>query len=712
MTNHVGSIASKFNIAERFVEATISLLDEGATVPFISRYRKERTGALDEVAVRNIEVELQRLRELDKRREFIVKAIEDAGAMTPDIRKRIDAATDSASLEDIYLPFKPKRRTRAQIAREQGLEPLARMIMSGNCHNIHAAAQRFVGKDKAADCDAAIAGASDIIAEWVSESQGARNKLRNRFNREGEISSSVVKGHETEANNVYRNYIDFCRDIRRCPSHQYLALRRAEREGVLKVDLNIDDAEAIDGIASSFVKGSMDSDTYSVVKSAVTDGYKRLLKPSIENEISASLKERADAEAIRLFADNLRQLLLAPPVRGKNVIAIDPGYRTGCKVAVIDDRSNLVDDYVIYPTPPKSDTDGAAKLLNRLIRQYNIKAIALGNATASRETEDFLRKSGIADNVDLYIVSESGASIYSASDIAREEFPNKDVTVRGAVSIGRRLIDPLAELVKIDPKSIGVGQYQHDVDQTALKASLDFTVMSCVNLVGVNVNTASRQLLSYISGIGPQLAGNIIEYRKENGAFRHRRDLLKVKRMGAKAYEQAAGFLRVPDGDCPLDNTNIHPESYPIVERMAKDLKVTTDKLIGNATLIDSIRPETYTTATVGLETINDIIAELHKPGRDPRCEAEAAIFDPNIKTIEDLQPGMVLDGIVNNITAFGAFVDIGVKESGLVHISQLADHRVASVNDVVSINQKVRVKVIDIDLDRHRISLSMKGVK
>jgi uncharacterized protein len=584
--------------------------------------------------------------------------------------------------------------------------------MSGNCSDISATAHKFVGKGKADNVDAAISGASDIIAEWVSENIGTRNNIRNRYNRYGHISSSVVKGKEVEADNTYRNYIKFDRDLRHCSSHQYLALKRAEREGILKVSLDIDSDEAIHAISSRFIRHGATKEVSSIISDAVADSYKRLLRPSIENEISAQLKERADKEAISLFADNLRQLLLAPPVRGKNVLAIDPGFRTGCKVAVIDAQSTLLTDDVIYPTPPKNDIVGATRKVEGLINRYNIQAIALGNATASRETEDWLRSSGIANRVSLYIVSESGASIYSASDIAREEFPDKDVTVRGAVSIGRRLIDPLAELVKIDPKSIGVGQYQHDVDQTELKSSLDYTVMSCVNAVGINVNTASRQLLSYISGIGPQLATNIIDYRTANGAFKHRSDLLNVKRMGSKAYEQAAGFLRVPDGDNPLDNTNIHPESYHIVMQMAKDLGVDCSTIIGNKDLIDKIDKRKYTSEKAGAETIDDIIAELLKPGRDPRCEVEAPIFNSEIKSIEDLSVGMILDGIVNNITAFGAFVDIGIKESGLIHISQLSDKRVNSVSDVLSLNRKVTVRVIDVDLARHRVSLSMKGLK
>lgn len=711
MTDYSNNISEILNIPVSSVNATILLLDDGATVPFISRYRKERTGSLDEVAVRRIEVELERLRELDKRRQFIIEAIRESGALTTDLEKKIIEAKDSATLEDIYLPYKPKRRTRAQVARELGLEPLAKIIMSGNCHDVKGAAHKFIGKGKAENVDVAISGASDIIAEWVSENIGVRNNIRNRYNRFGHISSSVIKGKELEADTTYRNYISFDRDLKHCSSHQYLALRRAEREGVLKLSFNIDDEDAIHSIKSRFAKNNTTKEVTSIIENAVSDSYKRLLRPSIENEISAQLKERADKEAISLFADNLRQLLLAPPVRGKNVLAIDPGFRTGCKLAVIDAQSTLLTDDVIYPTPPKNDIIGATKKIEELIRKYNIQAIALGNATASRETEDFLRNSGFAEKASLYIVSESGASIYSASEIAREEFPDKDVTVRGAVSIGRRLIDPLAELVKIDPKSIGVGQYQHDVDQSALKSSLDYTVMSCVNAVGINVNTASRQLLSYISGVGPQLASNIVEYRTNNGAFKNRDDLLKVKRMGAKAFEQAAGFLRVPDGDNPLDNTNIHPESYYIVLQMAKDLGTDCSTMIGNKDLINKIDKRKYTSISVGTETIEDIISELLKPGRDPRCEADMPIFSSEIKSIEDLSVGMTLQGVVNNITAFGAFVNIGIKESGLIHISELCEKRVNSVSDILSLNNKVTVRVIGVDLARHRVALSMKGL-
>lgn len=711
MTDYSNIISEILNIPVSSVNATILLLDDGATVPFISRYRKERTGSLDEVAVRRIEVELERLRELDKRRQFIIEAIRESGALTTDLEKKIIEAKDSATLEDIYLPYKPKRRTRAQVARELGLEPLAKIIMSGNCHDVKGAAHKFIGKGKAENVDVAISGASDIIAEWVSENIGVRNNIRSRYNRFGHISSSVIKGKELEADTTYRNYISFDRDLKHCSSHQYLALRRAEREGVLKLSFNIDNEDAIHSIKSRFAKNNTTKEVTSILENAVSDSYKRLLRPSIENEISAQLKERADKEAISLFADNLRQLLLAPPVRGKNVLAIDPGFRTGCKLAVIDAQSTLLTDDVIYPTPPKNDIIGATKKIEELIRKYNIQAIALGNATASRETEDFLRNSGFAENISLYIVSESGASIYSASEIAREEFPDKDVTVRGAVSIGRRLIDPLAELVKIDPKSIGVGQYQHDVDQSALKSSLDYTVMSCVNAVGINVNTASRQLLSYISGVGPQLASNIIEYRTNNGAFKNRGDLLKVKRMGAKAFEQAAGFLRVPDGDNPLDNTNIHPESYYIVLQMAKDLGTDCSTMIGNKDLINKIDKRKYTSISVGTETIEDIISELLKPGRDPRCEADMPIFSSEIKSIEDLSVGMTLQGVVNNITAFGAFVNIGIKESGLIHISELSEKRVNSVSDILSLNNKVTVRVIGVDLARHRVALSMKGL-
>lgn len=707
MINIPSEIASRLDLNVRNVEATISLLDEGASIPFISRYRKECTGSLNEVQIRDIEVLYNQFKELEKRKAYILQTIEAAGALSDDLKEKIENCTESADLEDLYLPYKPKRRTRASVARENGLEPLARMIMAQNSRDINATASRFIN-DKVESASDAIAGASDIIAEWVNEHHRARHGVRSRMTNRATISARIPSGKEQEAAK-YRNYDDFSSSVRRCSSHQYLALRRAEREGLLKVSVGIDDQEALKFIGGLVVRKDSSPDCSAIIYDAVKDSYKRLMLPSIVNEMSAVWKKQADDEAIRLFADNLRQLLMSPPLGRKRVMGIDPGFRTGCKVVCLDEQGNLLHNDVIYP---QRERVTSARKISNLVEAYKIDAIALGNGTASRETEQFLKVVHFPRQVQVIVVNESGASIYSASDIARREFPDKDVTVRGAVSIGRRLIDPLAELVKIDPKSIGVGQYQHDVDQGALKDSLDYTVMSCVNLVGVNVNTASAELLSYISGIGPVLAGNIVEYRAANGDFRSRRDLLKVPRMGEKAFQQCAGFLRIPDGDNPLDNTSVHPESYGIVKMMAADIGVDVADLISNAGLIDKIRVERYVTDSVGLPTLNDVIDELRHPGRDPRSEIEVWEFDPSISDIEDVKPGMVLNGIVNNITAFGAFVDIGVHESGLVHISQLADRRVANVGDVVRLNQHVRVRVLDVDLDRRRISLSMKGVE
>ncbi len=707
MINIPNEIASRLDLNVRNVEATISLLDEGASIPFISRYRKECTGSLNEVQIRDIEVLYNQFKELEKRKAYILQTIEAAGALSDELKEKIENSTESADLEDLYLPFKPKRRTRASVARENGLEPLAKMIMAQNSRDIKAAAAKFVN-DKVASASDAIAGASDIIAEWVNEHQRARHGVRSRMTHRATISARIPSGKEQQAAK-YRNYDDYSSSVRRCSSHQYLALRRAEREGLLKVSVGIDDQEALQFIGSLLVRKDTNDDCASIISDAVKDSYKRLMLPSIVNEMSAVWKKQADDEAIRLFADNLRQLLMSPPLGRKRVMGVDPGFRTGCKVVCLDEQGNLLHNDVIYP---QRERVSSARKISNLVEAYKIDAIALGNGTASRETEQFLKVVHFPRQVQVIVVNESGASIYSASEVARREFPDKDVTVRGAVSIGRRLIDPLAELVKIDPKSIGVGQYQHDVDQGALKDSLDYTVMSCVNLVGVNVNTASAELLSYISGIGPVLAGNIVDYRVANGDFRSRRDLLKVPRMGDKAFQQCAGFLRIPDGDNPLDNTSVHPESYAIVRKMAVDMGVDVADLISNAVLIDKIQPERYVTDSVGLPTLNDVIAELRHPGRDPRSEIEVWEFDSSISNIEDVKPGMVLNGIVNNITAFGAFVDIGVHESGLVHISQLADRRVANVADVVRLNQHVRVRVLDVDLDRRRISLSMKGIE
>lgn len=704
----VKTIASDLGIASHQVEATLSLLDDGATVPFISRYRKERTGGLNEVQIHHISLLADELRELAKRKEYICEVISSTGAMTDELRTRIDNA-DARTLEDIYLPYKPKRRTRATLARERGLEPLARIIMSGNAANIVPIAKKYINDD-VPDADTAIAGASDIIAECVSENIRAREIVRSRFRKNAEIKSTLVKGKEDDARN-YRNYYDFTCRLSRIPSHNYLAIRRAEREGLLKVTLSAPDNEIIDALCNMFVRSKMSQQIAEIVSNAVTDAYKRLIRSSIETELAADTKLRADTEAIEMFSGNARQLLLAPPLHHKRILAVDPGYRTGCKIACLDAQGNLLHHGVIYPTPPQCDILGTTRTIQSLVSRYNIDAIALGNGTASRDTENVLRAIAYPRPIEIFIVSENGASVYSASEVAREEFPDYDVTVRGAVSIGRRLIDPLAELVKIDPKSIGVGQYQHDVNQSALHDSLDFTVTSCVNSVGVNVNTASRQLLSYVAGIGPQLAANIVNYRAEHGDFSEKSQVLKVPRMGAKAFAQAAGFLRIPDGKSKLENTGVHPESYHIVRRMAKDLGITIDQLIGDANLIRSIDISRYIDQNAGEETLNDIIAELLKPGHDPRTSANNAVFDPDIKSLEDIKVGMILEGIVNNITAFGAFIDVGIHESGLVHISKMSDRRISSPSQIVKINQIVRVRVIDVDLDRNRLSLSMKDV-
>lgn len=698
-------VAANLNLPANKVRTTVALLASGATVPFISRYRKEVTGGLDEVAIRDIEVELQRLTALDERRLTIIGTIEQQGRMTDELRRALEEAATPTALEDLYLPYRPRRRTRATVARERGLEPLAKMIMAGA--DPHAVASRFI-RGEVASPDEALAGASDIIAEWAAESPRLRSALRSRYRREAAFTASIVPGKESEADK-YRTYAHFRAPYRSIASHQYLALRRGETEGILKVAVSLDDARAVDDLTARFMPKATSAAGRSLIADAVADSYRRLLRPSIDNEMAAEAKAKADTAAIALFSGNLRQLLMAPPLRAKRVIAIDPGFRTGCKVVALNESGDLLDDAVIYPTEPRRDTVGAMHVLMDFIDRHDIQAIALGDRTASRETERFLRSSGIADFAELFIVSENGASVYSASDIAREELPDKDVTVRGAVSIGRRLIDPLAELVKIDPKSIGVGQYQHDVDQAALRDALDFTVLSCVNAVGVDLNTASPRLLGYISGIGQAMAAKIVDFRTHNGPFRSRRALLGVPRLGSKTFEQAAGFLRVPVSDNPLDNTGIHPESYPTAERMAADLGVTVGQLIGDTTLIDSIDPARY--ADAGAATVADIITELRKPGRDPRLDAENVEFDADINSIDDLSPGMVLNGKVSNITAFGAFIDLGIKENGLLHVSQMGAGRVSNPSEVVRINQIIRVKVLDVDLNRHRISLTVKDL-
>lgn len=703
-------IAAELKLPAHRIANTLKLLQGGATIPFISRYRKEATGGLDEVQIGDIQTRYEKLCELSKRKETVLSTIEEQGKLTPELKARISACWNATELEDIYLPFKPKRKTRAEAARAKGLEPLALLLMMQKENNLAAKVRNFV-KGEVKDEEDALKGARDILAEQISEDERSRNLMRNQFQRQALIQSKVVKGKEAEeASAKYRDYFDFCEPLKKCSSHRLLALRRGESEGVLKVNIFPEDEDMCnERLQRLFVRAN--NECAHQVKEALTDAYKRLLKPAIETEFAALSKEKADEEAIRVFAENLRQLLLAPPLGQKRVMGIDPGFRTGCKVVCLDAQGTLLHNEAIYPHPPKSEYAQAARKIVKLVEQYKIEAIAIGNGTASRETEQFVTSQRYDREVQVFVVSEDGASIYSASKTAREEFPDYDVTVRGAVSIGRRLMDPLAELVKIDAKSIGVGQYQHDVDQTKLKASLDQTVESCVNLVGVNVNTASKHLLTYVSGLGPTLAQNIVDYRTENGPFESRRQLLKVPRMGAKAYEQCAGFLRIPQAKNPLDNSAVHPESYPIVEQMAKDLNCTVADLIKDKELRSKIDLKKYVTDTVGLPTLTDILQELDKPGRDPRQKIQVFEFDKNVRTLDDLQEGMELPGIVTNITNFGCFVDIGIKENGLVHVSQLADRFVSNPADVVRIHQHVRVKVISIDHERKRIQLTMKGL-
>lgn len=709
-------ISSELHLPEHGVENTLKLLDDGCTIPFISRYRKERTGGLDEVQITAISDRLERLQEIVKRKETVVKTITEAGKMTVDLQKRIDDCWEETVLEDIYLPYKPKRRTRAQVAREQGLEPLAQLLMFQREPHPEQAAKRFVSGD-VSDIASALKGAQDIIAEQVSEEERSRNQIRAAFRREAFIVSKVIKAKkDTDEAAKYSDYFDWEEPLKRCSSHRLLAMRRGEDEGILRVSITIDDEEAVNRLQRNYVRGN--GACQRLVAEAVEDGYKRLLYPSIETEFANISKEKADEEAIKVFTQNLRQLLLGAPLGQKRVMAIDPGFRTGCKVVCLDAQGNLLHHEAIFPHPPVNHRMQATVHIKQMLNDYHIEAIAIGNGTASRETKEFVSDclSEYSDNSEfspkpsIFVVSEDGASVYSASKLAREEFPDEDVTVRGAVSIGRRLMDPLAELVKIDPKSIGVGQYQHDVDQTKLKHSLDQTVESCVNLVGVNLNTASQHLLMYVSGLGATLAKNIVDYRKENGAFTSRAQLKKVPRLGPAAYQQCAGFLRIPQAKNPLDNSAVHPESYGIVEQMAKDCQCTVSDLINDKEKRAQIDIKRYVTDTVGLPTLTDIMKELEKPGRDPREQIEEFEFDPNVQTIDDLQEGMELPGIVTNITNFGAFVDIGVHQDGLVHISQLADKFVSDPTQIVRLHQHVRVRVIGIDLRRNRISLSMKG--
>lgn len=701
-------ISSVTGIPEKSVIGTIKLLDEGATIPFISRYRKEVTGGLDEVKIQSIAEQNEALKELEKRKEYIKKVIDETGNLNQELATKIDSCWNANELEDIYLPFKPKRKTRAETARSLGLEPLAKIIMAQHSDNIDTRAKSFVRAD-VPDTETAINGACDIIAEWISEDRRARNAARASFKASAHIASHVIKGKETEGEK-YRNYFDCSDFLPRIASHRMLAMLRGQKEGILKLSVTTDDQRAIDSIKRIFVRNSA-SAASSLVAKTVEDSFKRLIRPSIETEFLAAAKEKSDNEAVNTFAQNVRQLLFAPPLGKKRILAIDPGFRTGCKVVCLDQQGNLLHDCVIYPTPPRNDTANAAKSLIQLADWYNIDAIALGNGTASRETEVFLRTVKFNHEIKTYVVSENGASVYSASQIARDEFPDKDVTVRGAVSIGRRLLDPLAELVKIAPKSIGVGQYQHDVDQSKLKNALSFVVESCVNSVGVNVNTASLQLLSYVSGLGPALAKNIIAYRTENGDFTSRSELMKVPRMGEKAFKLSAGFLRVPISSNPLDNSAVHPERYALVAQMANDCHCSVAQLISDPDTRAKIDLTRYVTDDVGMPTLNDIMAELEKPGRDPREDFSQIEFDEKIHSIEDLQPGMTLNGIVTNITQFGVFVDIGVHVSGLVHISEMSDQYISHPSQVANINDHVTVRVLDVDSSRNRISLTMKGI-
>lgn len=722
-------IATQLGISQKFVEATLALLDEGCTIPFIARYRKERTGGLDEVQIAAINDRYEKLLDIQKRKETVIKTISDLDKMTPELQERINQCWDATELEDIYLPYKPKRRTRAQVAREQGLEPLALLLMKQRERDPEAAAAKFA-KGDVDSVESAIRGAQDIIAEIVSENEKSRQQLRNAFSRQAVITSKVVKAKaDTDEAAKYSDYFDWSEPLKRCSSHRLLAMRRGESEGILRISISPNDDEALERLKYHYVYGNTPCGR--LVAEAIDDGYKRLLKPAIETEFAAQSKDKADEEAIRVFAENLRQLLLGAPLGQKRVLGIDPGFRTGCKVVCLDAQGNLLHHDVIMPHPPVNKRTEAAITLQRLIQKFQIEAISIGNGTASRETDSFVKdvlagkynvvadsKSATAKSENLrtptpqvFVVSEAGASVYSASKVARDEFPDEDVTVRGAVSIGRRLMDPLAELVKIDPKSIGVGQYQHDVDQTKLKHSLDQIVESCVNLVGVDLNTASQHLLMYVSGLGATLAKNIIDYRREHGAFTSRAQLLKVPRLGPSAYQQCAGFLRIHNAKNPLDGTAVHPESYPIVQQMAKDQGCTVTDLIHNKEKREALELPRYVTADVGMPTLTDIMAELEKPGRDPRQQLEAFEFDKNVSTIDDLVEGMVLPGIVTNITNFGAFVDIGVHHDGLVHISQMANRRIAHPLDVVKLHQHVQVQVTEVDHRRQRISLSMKNL-
>ena len=709
MQSYSSIISKELGIPENQVAAVLKLLSEGCTIPFISRYRKEATGSLNEVQVSDISDKNDKLCEIEKRKQTILSTIEEQGKLTPELKKRIDDSWNITELEDIYAPYKPKRKTRAEVARQHGLEPLAMFIMKQSYENITAKAKSYVDKSKGVETiEDALQGAMDIIAETVSEDERARNTIRNNFNYDAVISSHVIKGKEEEGLK-YRDYFDFSEPLKRCASHRLLAIRRGESEGILKVHINGDDTRCLNRLTHLFVRNQSEAAQY--VNEAVNDSFKRLLKPQIETEFAASSKEKADQEAIKIFVKNLEQLLMSPPLGQKRVLAIDPGFRTGCKVVCLDSEGNLLHNETIYPHPPKNEYMKASAKIWALVEQYKIEAISIGDGTASRETEKFIQDLGLSDDIQVYTVSEDGASIYSASKTAREEFPDYDITVRGAVSIGRRLMDPLAELVKIDPSSIGVGQYQKDVNQTALKHSLDQTVVKCVNNVGVNLNTASKHLLTYISGLGPGIAQNIVDYRTDNGAFKARKELLKVPKLGPKAYEQCAGFLRIEDGSQPLDNSAVHPESYPIVEQMAKDLNCSVKELMTDKVLRNKIDIKKYVSETVGIPTLTDIMNELDKPSREPRKQLTAFEFAKDIHDIEDISVGMIIPGKISNITNFGCFVDVGIHTKGLVHISELANKYVKDPTEIVSLHQQVMVKVIGVDLKRQRLALSMKAV-
>lgn len=698
-------ISENLSMSERYVENVLKLFNDGATIPFISRYRKEMTGGMDEVQITDIKNLYSKLHAILERKNSILSIIDGQGKLTEELKKRINDCWDIILLEDIYLPFKPKRRTRAEIARQNGLEPLARILIQQNSDYIVDKSKQFI-TDKVCDVESALSGAMDILAEWFNENERCRKIVRKHFKYSAEIKSKVIKGKE-EVGIKYKDYYDFSESLKRCSSHRLLAIRRGESEGVLRVSITIDDEACLEDLSRIVIREKSACTHY--VKLSLSDAYKRLIKPSIETEFASDSKLKADNEAINVFAKNLHQLLLSPPLGSKRVLALDPGFRTGCKVVCLDAQGVLLHNETIYPHPPRNEFFQAQRKLQKLVEQYEIDAIAIGNGTAGRETEKFVQSIRFDRKVDAFIVCEDGASIYSASKLAREEFPNYDVTVRGAVSIGRRLMDPLAELVKIDPKSIGVGQYQYDVDQTKLRDSLNQTVESCVNSVGVNLNTASVQLLTYISGLGPQLAQNIVDYRNQNGPFNSRTELLKVPRMGEKTFEQCAGFLRITEGKSVLDNTSVHPERYDLVSRIAKDLNVTINELIKDKDLRNKIDLNKYVTSDCGLPTLNDIMLELDKPGRDPRTKIKVFAFDSSVKTIDDIKENMILPGVITNITNFGCFVDIGVHEKGLVHISQLADKYVSDPNDVVSLHQQVQVKVIQVDKERKRISLTLK---